>query len=297
MDIRQLEAFVYTVKYQSFSQAAQKLYLSQPTVSAHIRSLEQEFHTQLLKRTTKTLSVTPAGMKLYQYASEILTIQQKAVLELSNESTNKLRIGVSSVPSLYVLPELLAAYHADFPDVTFHTYCGDSLEIIRKIDDGTCDLGLVGTVCSDTTCEFLPFAPDELVVATPATPYYQAFTEQKAPLKVLLKEPFLLREDNSGTKQETLYFLKNKGLSLDDLNVIAVMDDAAALKQCIMLGMGISILSKATVQADARQGKLLLFPLGEAAFLRKLYLVYSPVKYMAEEGGVFLEFAKRFYKL
>ncbi len=71
MDIRQLEAFVYTVKYQSFSQAAQKLYLSQPTVSAHIRSLEQEFHTQLLKRTTKTLSVTPAGMKLYQYASEI----------------------------------------------------------------------------------------------------------------------------------------------------------------------------------------------------------------------------------
>ena len=78
---------------------------------------------------------------------------------------------------------------------------------------------------------------------------------------------------------------------------ITVMDDAAALKQCIMLGMGISILSKATVQADARQGKLLLFPLGEAAFLRKLYLVYSPVKYMAEEGGVFLEFAKRFYKL
>ena len=73
--------------------------------------------------------------------------------------------------------------------------------------------------------------------------------------------------------------------------------DAAALKQCIMLEMGISILSKATVQADARQGKLLLFPLGEAAFLRKLYLVYSPVKYMAEEGGVFLEFVKRFYKL
>jgi len=144
MDIRQLEAFVYTVKYQSFSQAAQKLYLSQPTVSAHIRSLEQEFHTQLLKRTTKTLSVTPAGMKLYQYASEILTLQQKAVLELSNEGTNKLQIGVSSVPSLYVLPELLAVYHDEFPDVTFHTTCGDSLEIIHKIDDGTCDLGLVG---------------------------------------------------------------------------------------------------------------------------------------------------------
>ena len=193
MDIRQLEAFVYTVKYQSFSLAAQKLYISQPTVSAHIRSLEEEFHTQLLKRTTKSLSLTPAGTKLYSYATEILTLQQKAIVELANETKPQLRIGASSVPSLY--------------------------------------------------------------------------------------------------------FLKNKGLSLDDLNVIAVMDDAAALKQCIMLGMGISILSKATVQADARQGKLLLFPLGEAAFLRKLYLVYSPVKYMAEEGGVFLEFAKRFYQL
>ncbi|WP_177975345.1 selenium metabolism-associated LysR family transcriptional regulator [uncultured Eubacterium sp.] len=297
MDIRQLEAFVYTVKYQSFSQAAQKLYLSQPTVSAHIRSLEQEFHIQLLKRTTKTLSVTPAGMKLYQYASEILTLQQKAVLELSNEGTNKLQIGVSSVPSLYVLPELLATYHDKFSDVTFHTICGDSLEIIHKIDDGTCDLGLVGTTCSDTTCEFLAFASDELVIATPATPYYQDFTKKKEPLNALLKEPFLLREDNSGTKQETLHFLKNRGLTLDDLNVIAIMDDAGSLKKCIKLGMGISILSRATVAADAKQGKLLFFPLGKEAFLRKLYIVYSPVRYLSEPAGHFLEFLKNYYQL
>ena len=297
MDIRQLEAFVYTVKYQSFSLAAQKLYISQPTVSAHIRSLEEEFHTQLLKRTTKSLSLTPAGTKLYSYATEILTLQQKAIVELANETKPQLRIGATSVPSLYFLPELLSAYHAVHPDIRVYASCSDSLDVVHKVDDGICDIGLVGTTTSDTSCEFLPFASDELVIAAPATPHYQAYQTMPSPLDALLKEPFLLREDNSGTKQETLYFLKNKGLSLDDLNVIAVMDDAAALKQCIMLGMGISILSKATVQADARQGKLLLFPLGEAAFLRKLYLVYSPVKYMAEEGGVFLEFAKRFYKL
>ena len=300
MDIRQLEAFVYTVKYQSFSLAAQKLYISQPTVSAHIRSLEEEFHTQLLKRTTKSLSLTPAGTKLYSeslWHRNILTLQQKAIVELANETKPQLRIGASSVPSLYFLPELLSAYHAVHPDIRVYASCSDSLDVVHKVDDGICDIGLVGTTTSDTSCEFLPFASDELVIAAPATPHYQAYQTMPSPLDALLKEPFLLREDNSGTKQETLYFLKNKGLSLDDLNVIAVMDDAAALKQCIMLGMGISILSKATVQADARQGKLLLFPLGEAAFLRKLYLVYSPVKYMAEEGGVFLEFAKRFYKL
>ena len=91
MDIRQLEAFVYTVKYQSFSLAAQKLYISQPTVSAHIRSLEEEFHTQLLKRTTKSLSLTPAGTKLYSYATEILTLQQKAIVELTENGQCKNR--------------------------------------------------------------------------------------------------------------------------------------------------------------------------------------------------------------
>ena len=95
MDIRQLEAFVYTVKYQSFSLAAQKLYISQPTVSAHIRSLEEEFHTQLLKRTTKSLSLTPAGTKLYSYATEILTLQQKAIVELANASDRRI---LRSVP-------------------------------------------------------------------------------------------------------------------------------------------------------------------------------------------------------
>lgn len=202
MDIRQLEAFVYTVKYQSFSLAAQKLYISQPTVSAHIRSLEEEFHTQLLKRTTKSLSLTPAGTKLYSYATEILTLQQKAIVELANETKPQLRIGASSVPSLYFLPELLSAYHAVHPDIRVYASCSDSLDVVHKVDDGICDIGLVGTTTSDTSCEFLPFASDELVIAAPATPHYQAYQSIPSPLDALLKEPFLLREDNSGTKQE-----------------------------------------------------------------------------------------------
>ena len=84
-----------------------------------------------------------------------------------------------------------------------------------------------------------------MCASSPNTPHFRAYQGQPDPLTALLREPFLLREDNSGTKQETLYFLQNHGLSLDELNVIAVMDDAAALKRCIALGMGISILSRA----------------------------------------------------
>lgn len=207
MDIRQLEAFVYTVKYQSFSLAAQKLYLSQPTVSSHINNLEKELHTQLLKRTTKSLSVTPAGQTLYNYAAEILNLQQKAILELSDKNQKLLHIGVSSVPSLYLLPELLSAYHQEMPDVRFRTSCSDSLD------------------------------------------------------------------------------------------VIAVMDDAASLIRCITLGMGISILSRATVQNDAQLGKLLIIPLEQSAFLRKLYIVYSSTQFMSEPTAHFFAFMKQFYAI
>ena len=272
-----------------FSLAAQKLYLSQPTVSAHICNLEKELHTQLLKRTTKTLSVTPAGQTLYQYAAEIL--------ELSNEQETMLHIGVSSVPSLYLLPELLAAYHEKTPEIRFRTSCSDSLDVINKVADNTCDIGLVGTKTAEANCEFLPVTSDELVIATPNTPHFRAYQGQPDPLTALLREPFLLREDNSGTKQETLYFLQNHGLSLDELNVIAVMDDAAALKRCITLGMGISILSRATVQTDAQQGRLLLFPLGQSAFLRRLYIVYPSIRRMSEQAIHFLDFMKRYYRI
>ena len=153
MDIRQLEAFVYTVKYQSFSLAAQKLYISQPTVSAHIRSLEEEFHTQLLKRTTKSLSLTPAGTKLYSYATEILTLQQKAIVELANETKPQLRIGASSVPSLYFLPELLSAYHAVHPDIRVYASCSDSLDVVHKVDDGICDIGMASRDLKDSEKE------------------------------------------------------------------------------------------------------------------------------------------------
>ena len=167
MDIRQLEAFVYTAKYQSFSLAAQKLYLSQPTVSSHICNLEKELHTQLLQRTTKALSMTPAGRRLYSYAAEILDLRHKAVLELTSQQEATLHIGVSSVPSLHLLPELLAAYHAQVPEVRFRTSCSDSLDVIRRVSEGGCDIGLAGTKTAAPGCGFLPVTSDELVLAAP----------------------------------------------------------------------------------------------------------------------------------
>ena len=240
--------------------------------------------------------MTPAGRRLYSYAAEILDLRHKAVLELTSQQEALLHIGVSSVPSLHLLPELLAAYHVQAPEVCFRTSCSDSLDVIRKVSEGGCDIGLAGTKTTAPGCGFLPVTSDELVLAAPNTPHFREYQQQKEPLRALLREPFLLREDNSGTKQETLYFLRNMGLSLDELNVIAVMDDAASLIRCITLGMGVSILSRATVQNDAQSGRLLLFPLGQSAFLRRLYIVYPSARRMSEQTIRFLDFMKEYYQ-
>ena len=169
-----------------------------------------------------------------------------------------MHIGVSSVPS-YLLPELLAAYHERPRKSVPHQLLGQSgcdkqgrRQHLRYRSGRHKDRG--------DQLRILPVASDELVIATPNTPHFRAYQSQPDRWEALLRRTVPAARGQLGHQAETLYFLQNHGLSLDELNVIAVMDDAAALKRCIALGMGISILSRATVQTDAQQGRLLLSP-------------------------------------
>ena len=169
MDFRQLEAFIATVDRQSFSAAADSLYLSQPTISSYIHSLERELNTQLIRRTTKKFEVTPNGQQLYDYAAALLRLQQKAITELSNTSVKELHIGTSSVPGQSILPRVLAGYRKEAPDVSAFVTHTDSMEVIQQVENGTLDVGLVGRK-TECDCVFEPIATDDLVIAAPTTP-------------------------------------------------------------------------------------------------------------------------------
>lgn len=296
MDIRQLEAFTATVECKSFSKAAEKLYLSQPTISSHVHSLEKELHTKLIRRTTKEFDITPAGQRLYEYAISILELRKKAIEELSGQKKKALYLGASSVPSLYILPRLLGAYHQQAPDIRYHTYHSDSIDIIQRVSDGILDVGLVGTEVLESDCIFKPFATDELVIAAPNTPYYQEFLHSDAPLTQLLKEPFIIRENDSGTRMETEHFLQQMHISMEDLNIIASVNAPESLKNCIRHGLGISILSRKTVESSGRAGELLIFPLGEHGLIRNLYIVYSKGEYLPDTTREFIHFVEKFFK-
>lgn len=289
MDFRQLEAFVSTVEHKSFSAAAAALYLSQPTISSHVHSLEKELQVQLIHRTTKRFEVTSEGQRLYEYAVALLQLQKKAINELSDAPKKELHIGASSVPGQCILPQILGNYRQLCPDVCFQVVFSDSLDIIQQVSNGTLDIGLVGTT-AESRCAFVPFVSDELVVAVPNTPHYQELISSRTPLSQLLKEPIIMRTDHSGTMRETQQFLQRLQISMDDLNIIAYMNDAAAIQNCVIQGLGVSIMSRQTVEASAQRGDLLMVPLGEHALLRKLYIVYRESEFLPRTSLDFIRF-------
>ena len=292
MEFRQLEAFIATVEHRSFSAAAEALFLSQPTISSHIQALESELQTKLIRRTTKKFEVTPEGQQLYEYAVALIRLQQKAVSELSNTGVRELHIGASSVPGQCILPAILAGYREATPDANFRIVNADSLDIIQKVESGTLDVGLVGMCVDSKHCVFEPFATDELVIAAPNTPYYRNKYDNKFSTQ-LLKEPMIMRTEQSGTKQEAERLLQALGMNDLDLNIVASMNDAEALRNCIIQGLGISIVSHKMVTQQEQQGSLLIYKLGDYVKPRKFYLVYQDGPYLPKTAEAFIRYIRQ----
>ena len=141
MEFKQLEAFVAVVDYGSFSEAARRLYLTQPTISAHIRSLEEELHMKLIVRTTKKTNITDKGYQLYDSAVRMLEIRNNLLENFTGSHRHMIDLAASTIPSSYLLPELLAAFGKTHPDVYFHSMQSDSSDSISRVLDGTVGSG------------------------------------------------------------------------------------------------------------------------------------------------------------
>src|SRR5690606_9094478 len=169
MDFRQLETFVEVAKLKSFSKAAEKLYITQPTVTNHIQNLEKELGTLLINRLGKTITLTHAGNILYSYAINILNTCDKAKFELATykgKIQGHINIYSSSVPRNYLLPKIINSFLNIYPDVTFSIGHGDSKRVIRSILDGETDFGILGAKYSSNNLKYLNLMDDELILIT-----------------------------------------------------------------------------------------------------------------------------------
>lgn len=299
MFINQVEAFVNVVKYKSFSQAARKLYLSQPTISAHIKSLESELGVQLLVRTTKDVVLSDAGRIFYEYALELIHIRDIAYTKMkayTNEIKGTLRLTSSKVPAQYVLPELLASLRKANSDIICTISETDSQGVINSLNSFDADLGFTDTAVADSRINFIPIQEDRLVLITPNTAYYRHF-EGKFPIDLLMKTPFIWGSPRSGTRQATIAFLESIGIKETDMNIVTETTSTESTKQAVFKNLGLSFISRTAVQDYLKFGYLLAFDFDSNLLNRSIYAAHHKSIMFSPTAEYFFNFIKEFYHI
>jgi len=290
MDLKQLEAFTYVVRLGSFSRAAEALFLTQPTVSAHIATLERELGTSLIQRGGKTAQPTDVGRTLYDYALHMLTLRDQALATCKDGGSLQgiVRIAASTVTYQYVLPQLMSAFRQRHGAVTFDIKRCDSEGVVEAIVAGQAEIGMTGTATADGNCVFREFMEDYLAVITPTTPPYDNMEDFT--LEALRQHPFILREAGSGTRRETERYLDSQGVALSSLRVAAFMEEPDAIKNAVRQGLGVSIVSQLAVRDYEEMGYIRVVPLMGQSIGRKLYIVRHKRRPLGPAAGAFLDF-------
>lgn len=294
MEFRQLEAFTTVAALKSFSLAADALYLSQSTVSTHIKNLEKELQKELIIRTTKSLQLTADGIIFLKYAKRIIETRDAAIETLNGSTDRSIHLGASTIPSNYLLPQFLGSFRRMHPSIVFRITQSDSSEILSKILDGSIELGLIGEDASSAQCTCIPFCSDELVAVTPSTPYYQDLRKKKPDFATLLAEPVILREQGSGTQKAADQALETLNIRKENLNVVAKTNNPESIKQMIVNGMGVSLLSGLACRDLQRQGQVICYPL-PARFSRKFYISYLKSRTLSSALQEFIQYVLHFY--
>ena len=298
MNLKQLEAFVQVSESGSFSKAAKELFLTQPTISAHISSLEKELNVRLFIRNTKEVSLSDDGKDLYRYAKQITDLE-KAIEERfymdSDDGKQFITIAASTIPAQYLLPKVLMCYRERYPKEQIKIMETDSSEVVTQVVDHMVDVGFTGTVLEKKHCKYIPFYKDELAVITPDTPEYRILKEQnRDDIDWIKRKPLILREEGSGTRKEAEKQLKNAGISMEALDIVASIANQETIKKSVKQGMGITVLSR--LAAEDEDG-LLIFPIPGADEGRDINLVYNKNYQMTRSADRFIRIVKEVYDI
>lgn len=276
MDIHQFKIFMAVWETGSFSQAARKVYLTQPTVSGHIQSLEEQAGARLFNRDGRKITPTKAGELLYPYARQILRLQTQASRDLSlflDSEKGSLEIGGSNIPGQYILPVLLGRFKKNHPDIQLMLRIGDTASIIDAVASGELELGMVGAVLYKKALSFKACFDDELVLVIP--PGHPLADRKEVIPADLRHEIFIVREKGSGTRFAAARALESTGeFNPNQLKIIAEMGSTEAIRQAVKAGLGCAILSKRAVEDDVRHGLIRSPELKGVDMHRQFYLVH-----------------------
>ncbi|CCK78770.1 selenium metabolism-associated LysR family transcriptional regulator [Desulfobacula toluolica] len=294
MDLWQLHIFVSVVENKSFSKASCAINLSQPTVSSHIKELEDHFKCRLLDRLGKITEPTKAGEILYQYSKKLLTLRDQseaAMNDFLGRTKGNLFIGGSTIPSCYIIPRLIGPFSKQFPDISIELTAGDTMEIVQKIKKGSIEIGIVGAKIDDPQIKQEKLVADEMKLIVP---YNHKWADQTfVDCSNLFEERFIAREKGSGTWQSILKSMDEAGLNSKKLNTSITMGNTVSVIQGILNHVGISILSTIAVQDDINKGRLKALSVKGLDLDRFFYLTLSKKRTLSPICNKFIEFARQ----
>ncbi|MDX9785621.1 MAG: selenium metabolism-associated LysR family transcriptional regulator [Desulfobacterales bacterium] len=291
MDLWQLHIFCKVVESGSFSKAGDTVHLSQPTVSSHIKDLENHIGCRLIDRLPKNALPTKAGELLHSYAQRLLALRDEAETALAAfQGTIKgpLLIGGSTIPGVFILPKVIGGFSKEFPMVRVCLALGDTRTIIEDTLSGKLEVGVVGAKTEDSGLIQDPLLQDELRLVVPSGhPWSQ---KKQVSLAMVQKEPFISREPGSGTLKTIELSLEKKGYDINRFNIRAQMGSTEAIRQAVKNNIGVSILSSLAVNDDLEAGRLTAIEIKGVSFKRRFYLTRAKHRTPSPASRAFIDF-------
>lgn len=291
---RRLQVFHTVARLLSFTKAAEELHMTQPAVTFQVRQLEEQYNTRLFDRTHNRISLTDAGRRVYEHAERIFALyaeMDRSVRELTGDMSGVLILGASSTIAEYMLPVLLGDFKAKHPEVTIRLKVANTDGIVSQIENNEIDMGVVEAHVSNKNLVVEECRTDQLVVIVP--PGHELTREKKVPMKRLLDYPFICREEGSGTREVMIESMVAAGLNMSDLNVTMELGSLEAIKGAVEAGMGVSILSRATIAKELRLGTLVALDT-DPPITRPFSFVHQKQKFRVRAMEELLSFARNY---
>jgi DNA-binding transcriptional LysR family regulator len=293
MDTRQLAAFCAVVERKSFSQAAERLGVTQPAVSLQVRSLEKRLGRRLLDRSGRRVEPTEAGLALYRGAQRMLALEGQLIEALDAgegaELRGTLEVGASTGPGSTVVPVLLCEFQRENPGVAVSLSISDTQSVVDRVAERELELGVVGAARRHRGVVFEPFFRDEVVLACPPG---HRFAGRSVSLEELREEPLIVMQEGAGVRQVIEDELRRAGTRLRDLEPRLELGLQESVKSAVAAGHGVTFISRTAIEADLAAGTLETARVKGLEPSREISLVRSAGRSPTRAAEAFLEFAR-----
>ena len=293
---RRLQVFHTVARLLSFTKAAESLHMTQPAVTFQVRQLEEHFNTRLFDRTHNRISLTDAGSRVYEYADkifELYTEMENAVREMTGEISGVVMIGASTTIAEYMLPALLGDFKAEYPDVNIQLKVSNTDGIVSMVENNVIDLGVVEAPVLNKNLVVDVCRHDQLVAIV--SRHHPLAGESSIDVKCLLEYPYICREEGSGTREVINDYFSAAGVNGGEINICMELGSPEAIKGAVEAGMGVSVVSRATIHKELQLGTLVALNL-DPPLERPFSFVHQKQKFRHRATDELLEFARNYCK-